>query len=121
MGTILLQNGFRRLRAMAMVAACSVGFGLAQADPPTPWPKALTQYYMVQCEHGLRQQGDGPTKAATLCRCMSGALSQEFGMEGFDHLRTARLDPNGSFHDQRFFRISQTCYRAYANPVKRLN
>jgi hypothetical protein len=106
---------------------CGLGLftliGLAQAynDPLTPWPNELTQYYMTQCQHGLRQQGDGPTKASTICGCMAAGLSKEFGMEEFEQMRTARLDPKGSFHDQRFFRVADACYKMYRNPTKRLN
>lgn len=101
---------------VALLSACT-----AWADPPTPWPTELTQYYTTQCEHGLRMQGDGPTKARTICGCMASGLSKEFGMEGFEHMRTARLDPKGSFHDRRFHTVADACYRSYLNPVKRLN
>ena len=97
------------------------GAGQAQADPQTPWTPELTQYYMGQCQHGLRMQGDGPTKAKSICACMADGLSHEFGIEQFEQMRTARLDPKGSFHDQRFFRIADACYKSYLNPVKRLN
>jgi hypothetical protein len=113
----------RRLRQ----TLCGVGLlaltGWSQAynDPLTPWPTELTQYYMTQCQHGLRQQGDGPTKANTICGCMAAGLSKEFGMEEFEQMRTARLDPKGSFHDQRFFRVADACYKMYRNPTKRLN
>ena len=96
--------------------------GVAAApEPPTPWPAELTQYYTTQCQHGLRQQGDGPTKARTICTCMASGLSKEFGMEEFEQMRTARLDTKGSYHDQRFARVVDACYRMYLNPVKRLN
>ena len=98
-----------------------VGVRVARADPPTPWPADLTKYYTTQCEHGLRMQGDGPTKARTICGCMASGLSKEFGMEGFDDMQTARLDPKGSFHDRRFHTVADACYRMYLNPVKRLN
>jgi hypothetical protein len=93
----------------------------AQTDPLTPWPPELTKYYTTQCQHGLRMQGDGPTKAGIICGCMAAGLSKEFGMEGFDNMRMARLDPKGSFDDKRFYRVADACYRAYTNPVKRLN
>lgn len=94
--------------------------GLAHAEPPTPWTPELTRYYSTQCQHGLRQQGDGPTKARTICSCMAAGLSKEFGMEEFDNMRTARLDPKGSFHDQRFYRVADECYKMYLHPSKRL-
>ncbi|MEY4363677.1 MAG: hypothetical protein RLZZ24_1029 [Pseudomonadota bacterium] len=114
-------NAMSKLGRFALLGGWWCVFSAAWADPNTPWPAELTQYYITQCEHGLRMQGDGPTKARTICGCMASGLSKEFGMEEFDNMRTARLDPMGSFHDRRFHRIVDACYRMYLNPSKRLN
>jgi hypothetical protein len=75
----------------------------------TPWPQEVYQSYFNNCKASLLQQGAGDRKANGMCYCLSSAFSKEFGMEQYNHLRSAQPNPNGSVFDRKLYKIFKKC------------
>lgn len=75
----------------------------------TPWPQEVYQSYFNNCKASLLQQGSGDRKATGMCYCLASAFSKEFGMEQYNHLRSAQPNPNGSVFDKKLYQIFKKC------------
>jgi len=77
----------------------------------TPWPSEVYQSYFNQCKVGMRQQGMSEQRANGYCFCISSGFSKEFGMEQYNHLRSAQPNPNGSIYDRKLFNVATSCLK----------
>ncbi|MBU3649698.1 MAG: hypothetical protein FGM28_05255 [Limnohabitans sp.] len=99
-----------------LVSAC----GLVMAQN-TPWMPELTRHYLSQCNRGLVAQGFGASKAQSICGCLAPRLSQEFGIEEFDAMQAAHINPEGALIDRRLYRVVRACLQGNAALIRRLN
>jgi hypothetical protein len=77
----------------------------------TPWPSEVYQSYLNQCKVSMRQQGMSDQRANGVCFCMSSGFSKEFGMEQYNHLRSAQPNPNGSVYDRKLYSVATSCIK----------
>lgn len=77
----------------------------------TPWPTEVYQSYFNQCKVSMRQQGMSEQRANGYCFCVSSGFSKEFGMEQYNHLRSAQPNPNGSIYDRKLFNVATGCLK----------
>ncbi|WP_146188497.1 hypothetical protein [Limnohabitans sp. 2KL-51] len=94
-------------KLVAVIFLVFAGSGNAQ----TPWPTEVYQSYYNQCKASMRQQGMSEQKANGYCFCISSGFSKEFGMEQYNHLRSAQPNPNGSIYDRKLFNVATSCLK----------
>lgn len=77
----------------------------------TPFPAGPAQQYVNRCTQSLTSQGAFPAKAESMCACVTGGMSNEFGMEGYERVMNAQPDPNGSADDRALAKIFTSCLK----------
>jgi hypothetical protein len=83
----------------------------SNSSSQTPWPTEVYQSYYNQCKVSMRQQGMNDQRANGVCFCMSSGFSKEFGMEQYNHLRSAQPNPNGSVYDRKLYNVATSCIK----------
>ena len=51
------------------------------------------------------------SKANGVCYCLSSGFSKEFGMEQYNHLRSAKPNPNGNSYDRKLYKVVTNCMK----------
>ena len=81
------------------------------AYPQTPWPSEVYQSYFNQCKIAMYEQAMPDQKSNGICYCLSSGFSKEFGMEQYNHLRSAKPNPNGNSYDRKLFKVVSNCMK----------
>jgi hypothetical protein len=75
----------------------------------TPFPPGPALLYVNRCTQSLTSQRVPSEKAEAMCACVTGGMSNEFGMEGYNRMMNAQPDPHGSADDRLMAKIFAAC------------